>query len=283
MNTKDIVKALSSQGRFKTNPLIYESNLYYFTSILMNMGNFVKSDGDRINYYTLVLSGSGSGKDFAFDLVEKMFDLPEKVYTDNIVLGIDANNKDKTSGVYFNEETELLISNAPKSITLGLEGTKEGLFSICKAQSVGNFGSLNLTHGEFGDIITKSSELLSGLKELYDGKMSAKVIKSANVSKITDITVNLMAYGSHAGIAHEARDELMQLVKSGMFRRTYIIDLPNEELVKQSSPENLSLIELHLAAQLDGVKTLYSKEHAKAKSNLFRFIFLSIVFNTSRI
>ncbi len=145
LTVKEMLETLSTQGRFKTNPLIYESNMYYFASILMNMTNFVKSDGSRINYYSLVLSGSGSGKDFAFDLVEKLFDLPEKVYSDNIILGIEENNKDKTSGVYFNEETELLISNAPKSITLGLEGTKEGLFSICKAQSVGNFGSLNLT------------------------------------------------------------------------------------------------------------------------------------------
>ena len=269
MDIKNMINVLSSQGRFKTNELIYESNLYYFTSILMNMANFVKSDGSRINYYSLVLSGSGSGKDFAFDLVEGVFNLPEDVYTDNIMLGVEANNKDKKSGMYFNEETELLKSNAPKSITLGLEGTKEGLFSICKSQSVANFGSLNLTHGEFGDIITKSSELLSGLKELYDGKMSAKVIKSANVAKITDITVNLLAYGSHAGIAHEARAELMQLVKSGMFRRTYIIDLPNEELVKQSEAEDLQPLRDRIGYLVDETKTLYGKQFKHHKSNLF--------------
>jgi len=138
MTVEQIVNALSSQGRFKTNSLIFESNLYYFASILMNMANFVKSDGGRINYYSLVLSGSGSGKDFAFDLVESVFQLPERAYTDSIIKGIDANNKDKTSGLYFNEETEDLISNSPKSITLGLEGTKEGLFSICTLWCIAN-------------------------------------------------------------------------------------------------------------------------------------------------
>ncbi len=257
MRVKDIINVLKTQGKFETNPIIYESALYYHASILMNMGNFVKTDGKTINYYGLVLAGSGSGKDFAFDLVSEIFNLPEEAYTENILAGIEQNNKDKITGVYFNEETESLKENAPKSITLGLEGTKEGLFSICKAQSIGNFGSLNLTHGEFGDIITKSSELLSGLKELYDGKMSAKVIKSANVS------------GSHAGIAHEARGELMQLVKSGMFRRTYIIDLPSEILVRQKNPEDLEAIKVHLAAMTAGVGVHFMDNHEKAKSNLF--------------
>ncbi len=272
MEVKEMVSVLKTQGKFKTNPLIFESALYYNTAIVMNMMNIVRRDEEKeslINYYSLILSGSGSGKDFAFDTVADLFSLPEDVYTSGRKSGFEENSKDKTGGTYFDDDLEKIRESLPKSITLGLEGTKEGLFAVCKAQSISNFGSLNLTHGEFGDIITKSSELLSGLKELYDGKMSAKIIKSANVEKIENLPVNLMAYGSHAGIAHEARDNLLQLVKSGMFRRTYIIDLPNKKIVKQDASIPMLSLEIYISALVDRVAKKFNSEYRLAKSNLF--------------
>ena len=254
MVVEQLVNDLAAQGKFITDPLIFVSSLYYHASMLMAMNNMCKIGSKKhIKYYGIVFAGSGSGKDFAFDTVSASFNIDEKTYSDEIVRCFGLNTG-KFSGIsaYDPDELEKLADNLPKSQILGLDGTKEGLFSVARSQSVSNFGSLNLKSSEFGDIINGSADLLGKLKEMYDGKLMAKVIKSENVGSIGDITVNFMAFGSHAGVSSLARDEFYKLASSGMYRRSFILDIPPSKTV----PNNL---DISLVATVNHIGKMKSK------------------------
>jgi hypothetical protein len=252
MKTEEMIEILSGQGNFKTNPLIFESALYFFSAITLNIANIKKNskytNNSRINFYGLIFSSSGSGKDFAFKTVEECFNADRYEYISEIEKGIDKYTA-PAGGDIMTEIMEIseIKKQAPKGIVLGLEGTKEGLFSRAYAQGISGFGSLNITHPEFGDILVGSSELINKLKELYDGSMTAKVTKGDNLAAIDDITVNMMAYGSQAGIAHQTKSELNKLVKTGMFRRTFILDLMPQLIEEQETNTDMTELREYLS------------------------------------
>ena len=221
-----VIDTLAAQGEFVTNRMLFETVLYYHGSLLMNIANIKKSNGSNINYYGISFAGSGNGKDFAYKTVANAFNIDNREYVENMRASLAANTG-KFSGLepYTPKEMESMINSLPLGHELGLDGTREGIFSAAKAQSVSNYGSFNVASSEFGDIINNSSELLSTLKEFYDGSFKAKIIKSDNVSAIKDITVNLMAFGSHAGLDYQAKKEFGKLASSGMYRRSFIIDI----------------------------------------------------------
>ena len=265
MKVEQLVGDLSAQGKFKTEPLMFESALYYHASMLMSMCNMKKTgQKPHIKFYGIILAGSGSGKDFAFDTVNACFDIDERVYSDEMIRCFGLNTG-KFSGMvaYDPDELATLVQNLPKSQILGLDGTREGLFSVARSQSVARFGSLNLKSSEFGDIISGSSEMLSKLKEMYDGKLQAKVIKSENVNSINDITVNFMAFGSHAGVGSQARDEFYKLASSGMYRRSYIIDIPPAKVIVNDMDVSLAATVSHIDKLKAKTMTHHIAESAK--------------------
>ena len=265
MKIEQIVADLSSQGKYESEKLMFESSLYYHASMLMAMGNMQKAGSKpHIKYYGIILAGSGSGKDFAFDTVNACFDIDERMYSDEMTRCFGLNTG-KFSGLdpYDPDELVTLATNLPKSQILGLDGTREGLFSVARSQSVARFGALNLKSSEFGDIISGSSEMLSKLKEMYDGKLQAKVIKSENVNSISDITVNFMAFGSHAGVGNQARDEFYKLASSGMYRRSYILDVPNRKTVKNNRDVSLATVYTHISK----LKSKTMNDHMTASVN----------------
>ena len=216
---------LETCGKRKTDRIIWETALYYYGSILMNKYNFRKSIGSKplIRYYTIVFSPSGTGKSYILNTVEKMCNLEK--YSDAMrsfydhAVGMLPVQPDDYSEV---------LRYMPKSVTIGVEGTAEGLFYVAKSQRTSNFGSLNLSTEEFGETIASSSGLLSKLKELYDGKFKAKIVKGDSDSEmredINHIICNFIGMGSRKGVTYVAEKELKRIASSGMYRRTFIID-----------------------------------------------------------
>jgi len=227
---------LEKQGMYYTNRRLYESALYYYGSILLNSYNYRKANGKNIKYYGVVFSSSGSGKDFSLDTCKSLFNFDSYVKKMNYSATINNEMEDP-------EENAKLVSNLPASVEVALEGTKEGLFAVANSQANSGYGSLNLISREIGDIIAGSSELISKLKELYDGHYKAKVIKGNKDSRretdIDNVVCNMFAAGSQAGFSTEGKTELQKMVSSGMYRRSYIIDMKPNDIIENE--ENISL------------------------------------------
>jgi len=236
MTIEEMLDALETCGRRKTPRIIWESVLYYFGSIMLNKYKLRKFVGSRrdIRYYSIIFAKSGQGKSYSVNTIQKLCKLDK--YPDAMSYYYKQSIKqlpEKSS------DYEEILKYMPKSITIGVEGTAEGLFYVAKSQAESNFGSLNLYTDEFGEAISSSSGLLSKLKDLYDGTYKTKVIKGTEDSTIhkdiENIVCNFVALGSRKGVSAEAEKELTRIASSGMFRRTFIID--NKDPVEKNKQE----------------------------------------------
>jgi predicted nuclease of restriction endonuclease-like (RecB) superfamily len=224
MIIEEMVKQLSTLGRRRTDPIIWESVLYYYASIMLNKYNFRKTPGaSNIGYYSIIFAGSGIGKSWSMKQVEKLCGLHQ--YADVMISCY------KTILEKLPEEPDNVsevLRYMPKSVTIGVEGTAEGLYQVAQSQQASKFGSLNLATEEFGESIGTSSGLLSKLKELHDGVFKSKVIKGDNESSlkadIEGINCNFIGLGSKKGVTAESKRELTRIATSGLYRRSFIID-----------------------------------------------------------
>ena len=233
-----MIKALGTCGKRSTDPMIWESILYYYGSIVMNKYNLRKNSGSPfIKYYSIIFASSGIGKSYSVKRVEKLWNLDN--YSDIMMS-------------YYNTGVALLPDQPsevaeirrymPKSITIGTEGTSEGLWQVAQSQKASGFGSLNLSTEEFTEYISNSAGLLSKLKELYDCTLKSKIIKGDHDSEIKgdiqDLIVNFIGLGSKKAANKEAKEELKRIASSGLYRRTFIID--SKTIVKKNrEPEKI--------------------------------------------
>ncbi len=225
MTVEHIVECLETHGKRRTDPLLWESSLYYFTAVLLSKYNYRKTIGSRraIRYYSLMFGQSGVGKSWCISVLEDIFHLE---------------NYGQAMKMFFEQSVSMLpeapedvaevLRYLPKTATIGIEGTKEGLFNVAASQSAANFGSLNLISEEFGDALSSSGEILLKTKEMYDGKYKAKIIKGENDSELKDdisnIICNFIGVGTRKGVTKEAEKELNRITTSGMYRRAFIVD-----------------------------------------------------------
>jgi len=225
MKIDDIVNEIIKAGKRKTDPMIIKATLLYFGAILLNRYSIRKNIDtlpNRINAYFLVFAVSGSGKSFIIKIVENLCDLESyakqrKTVYEYIMDLSECEPDDQT--------IKFLQGNA---YSLGVSGTKEGLFEYCKAYTTSQFGSINIQSDEIGDNINSSNDLLNQLKQMYDGKLQKKIIKGSEEDfpddDIHGIVCNFYGTGSKSAIDAKDRKKLTNLVKSGMFRRSICID-----------------------------------------------------------
>lgn len=269
MKIEEIVDILKTQGNFKTEAVLYETALYYFGAILINMHNIRKLGSKNIiNFYGLIFSQSGTGKDFSFSTVSKVINIDAMKYKRLVHVGFNINTKEQ----YSEEAIETMRANLAEEVHIGLEGTKEGLFSVAKAQSASAVCSLNLVHPEFGDTLGSgdNNRLLNGLKELYDGSLKAKTVKSENQSSVAGLATNLFAFGSHAGIAHENRNALARMVKSGMYRRTFIFDIPPSQIERnREESKDMSEVVIYFNKLKAHYANMFNEHYDKTNNPIF--------------
>ena len=224
MIVEQMIQELSTLGRRKTDSIIWESTLYYYGSILLNKYAFRKQTGSgRIGYFSIIFAGSGIGKSYTVKQVEKICSLDNyaEIMMSFHTQMINALPEEA-------EDANEIKRYMPKSVTVGVEGTAEGLYQVAQSQKSAGFGSLNLLTEEFGETIGTSSGLLSKLKELHDGVFKSKVIKGDHDSEmkadIENIICNFIGLGSKKGITVDSKKELTRIATSGLYRRSYIID-----------------------------------------------------------
>jgi hypothetical protein len=242
MKLDEIIKVLSSAGRRKQDPLMVEVGLMYYGAILMNRYSLVKdvrAVNKYINMYAIILAGSGVGKDFTLKNIEKNINIKnypeqmEKVYEFHLNLIDEKPDKD-------------ILRYMPHTVTSALEGSKEGLFYLCKSVEESRFGSVNLMSTEWIDTISSSQELLSKLKELYDNELALKVIKGDKEGKrekrVEGVVCNFVGAGSISMIDKDTRKILNRIAKTGLYRRSLVYNSNLEP--EQNADEPLDTTEV---------------------------------------
>jgi hypothetical protein len=145
MQIEEMVTQLSTVGKRKTPSMVWESVLYYYASIMMNKYNLRKQIGSKpyIRYYSIVFSQSGSGKSYLLNKIENMCHLDNygKIMASSFQQNIDHLPERP-------DDIDEVLRYMPKSVTIGLEGTSEGLFYVAMSQASSFFGSLNLQTDE---------------------------------------------------------------------------------------------------------------------------------------
>ena len=236
MKVDDILNELCDTGMYNTDRMIYANALFYFGSIMLN-GFDIRSTKGNIRFFGITLAPSSSGKDWAQSKVlEILFQGKDKTYAKQMErVAMDMWNNDYP-----------FANGLPTNMTVSLEGSKEGLFKVAQGQANSGFGSLNLIANEMGRVVSSSSDLIEKTKELYDGVYKAKTIKgSADDVKecdIENIVANMLMFGSPAGINHESKAQIIELCKSGLYRRSYICNIePSKQELKENKEPIKSL------------------------------------------
>ena len=232
MTLEEILDDLETHGEKKTDRLIWQTALMYYGSILLNALKIKKDEEidshPHIRFFGMIVSGSGSGKDFSAKSIEKL--MPLSSYRKKMKASIHSAYSKLPE--YNVEEKEEILNFLPTGLKTNVEGTPEGLFMVALAQRTSEYGSLNLFNSEFSDVIESSRALLDRLKQLYDGEMGAKVIKGSELTNryedLEDVICNLLVMTTPKGFSTAGRKNLEQLVSSGIYRRTIIVDTGSE-------------------------------------------------------
>ena len=225
MKIDEIIKEIIKTGKRKNDPLIIKSILLYYGAILLNRYSIKKEIDtlpNRINYLTLIFANSGSGKSYLINQIESLCGLEN--YAEqriNVYLYLCSLLEEEP-------DKEILKFLQGNSYSLGIKGTKEGLFKYCKAYSASQFGSINIQTDEVGDSIITSKELFEYIKQMYDGKLQKKIIQGDKDSEpeddIYNIIVNFLGMGSKDALNRKTAEQLKMLIKSGIYRRAICID-----------------------------------------------------------
>ena len=232
MLLEEILNDLETHGEKKTDRLIWQTALMYYGSILLNALKIKKHEevdgNENIRFFGMIISGSGSGKDFSAKTIEKL--MPLSKYKKKMKEAIDENFNRLPE--FNTEEKEEILRFLPTGLKTSVEGTPEGLFMVALSQLSSDYGSLNLFNSEFSDVIESSKALLDRLKQLYDGEMQAKVIKGGEFTNryedLENVICNLLVMTTPKGFSASGRKNLEQLVSSGIYRRTIIVDTGSE-------------------------------------------------------
>jgi hypothetical protein len=278
MEIKDIVQLLTTIGRRKTQDKIWETTLYYYTSIMINRYGLKKSIAHMkkdIKFFAFLFAQSSAGKSFTVSTIEKIFTnaLTNYNYTMEQKLKLQI-QKIKEAGHQIDEDdVNKLFRYLPKSPTISLNGTAEGLYEVCNSQLLSNFGSFNLFNDEFGDIINKSSDTLNQLKELYDGSWKAKIIKGdTDKQQLTEdlrgIVSNVYGIGSNKALDSGSSQLLYKLLSSGLFRRSFIINVKTSDIEVNKAEDELELLQNYFSEVDDWLKD-HKKKAIEKKEELF--------------
>ena len=251
-------------GKKKSPRLLYQQALFFNASILLNStaGQVLACDGSDIKFYGISVSGSSSGKDFSFNEMDKLVNLNESVYAEQMKENLELN---LTLDGYDDKEKEKLSLGCPNAKIISAEGTGEGLTSLCRSQSVSTFGSINLIASEIGDIINNSSELINKIKEMWDRKLLSKSIKSENEKSVYGISSNILLFGSADGVDLDAKKTLMKALNSGLYRRCFVVNIPagTEIEMQDKKPDKYQ----DFREMLKSIKTTYVSDTKNLKED----------------
>lgn len=235
MYINHIVNYINSQGRFETSKEIIENAWWFSVSSLLGLLQpRISYKNLPLNYFGITIASSSAGKSFSLDKAIELLNPNMQGYKKIILQGFEKANMvlpfDDEEGEILIEGSKVPLKNfLPTDFTINIEGTPEGLYLRALALSHSWCGSLNVINEEILDIVKDSN--LNRMKELYDGKFNAKIIKSNVNRNIEDINANMLIFGSSIGLKRSLSTYQMfsNALNSGIYRRSFIYYEPPKE------------------------------------------------------
>jgi len=225
-----------------------ELALLYYGGVLASTSNLriYNQEQDRlenVNFYGMLFMPSGAGKDFAKAIYDDLFSKT----TANIPTTIKALATGKLpNGERVTSFPEKYDTKIHRHFSTSIASSDIGLYITALAVQGAKFGSLNIEINEFADYLGKVDNI-SMLKELYDGKLMAKIIQGNDSDEarehISGITTNLLAYGSPKSIKENQNKMKVfkDLTSSGMYRRSIIyFEEPMKTSLKEPCVDDVS-------------------------------------------
>ena len=223
-----------------------------FKKIKVKLSSSEKSK--LVNYYGFSVVPSGFGKDkpindlddYVFNWFKDEFDQRNKELYENRMKEIvklalqNFPDSEKERKSFINSEKKK-IRNMKFEVQ---HATSAGIYDDALTVSKSNFGCLCLRITEFGDYIsnktTEKVTLLSVLKDIYDGKLLPKSIKTQEyIEKVTNTPFNCLLYTDSSPLNRgRGKDNLEMLLSSGLARRTFFA-FQNLKEIKPTNPNGL--------------------------------------------
>ena len=252
---KNIIDYVNSKGNFKTSNEVIENALWYHIASQLGVIRQTILFDDKIlplNYFGITIVSSSSGKSFSHEQIEKMFNID---YNFSYKIIKDSFEKNNPKPIKIHDDLELK-EYLPISQNINIEGTAEGLYMVALALNESDYGSINILNEEILDVVADSN--LNRMKELYDEKFNAKVIKGAINKNLNNLFSNMLVFGSPIGIKKDAKtyNKFNSQLSSGIYRRSFIYFEEPQEIVLSETKGTLN------APNIDNVKN-FMKDNLK--------------------
>ena len=216
---------------------IIESSIFFHLASIANIAKGVRYNRhgelkDRIvNYFGIVLAGSGAGKDLSMDSVEELFTPYIEPYGKRLSSLFHSRYANVADTVLLDSLKENYA--IPTGLKTSIEGTGEGFQKLMQGMSILPEFSINIVHGEFGDILMNAS-MITRLKEAWThGSGKGKTTASGGYFDVIDIPVNVSLHGAPYGIQSDRvkLEKLKEEIIQGFGRRSFIYLQPVSKII----------------------------------------------------
>lgn len=174
-----------------------------------------------VNFFGITFAGTGEGKDFVLNLTLKEFNKLDNHYSRMVKKKFDqVSCMFEDCGIDFKNPNYAL----PSGLFANIDGTPEGFQKIMQGMAYAEGFSLNVSHGEIGDIIL-NADMLSRVKEAWDsGVGRGKTIAGGGYFDVKDIPVNVFLYGTPYSIksSHTKIEKMKSELINGFGRRSFL-------------------------------------------------------------
>ena len=216
---------------------IIESSIFFHLASVANMVKGVRykrygCEEDRIvNYFGIVLAESGRGKDFSMDNIERLFTPFVEPYGKNLSSFFGARYAKVSESVLLDSmKQNYAIATGLKT---SIEGTGEGFQKLMQGMSILPEFSINIIHGELGDILMNAT-MLSRLKEAWThGSGKGKTTASGGYFDVVGVPVNVSLHGAPYSIQNDRHklEKLKEEIIQGFGRRSFIYLQPTSKII----------------------------------------------------
>ena len=238
---KHLYNYIHQKLQFKSPTELVEMEFWFYTSSILGVIQpevHYLNKKEKINFFGIALLPSGSGKSAIASIMYKEYLEDPKKWNNALQSGYK-----KGTGII--EEDRIMIDGNEvdlksylPSFMNSIHGTSEGIYLRALALSNSFVGSLNITHDEIMDIIRDSN--LEQMKQLYDGELLGKMIKSSINENIKGIVSNMLLLGSSVGLKRSMKnfEFFNKALSSGIYRRSFIFYSEPSDIVINSPIES---------------------------------------------
>lgn len=188
-----------------------------------------------INFFGTTFANSGTGKDVALTIGERIFGLDNDLMVDILKMNFNNHNAPLPNDtVDAKDEVDYII---PSKYTVPLRGSVEGIMRVGNFYNRTTMGSFNITSGEFAHEINKQN--LSILTKLWQsGSNDGSTNVNEKYKPIQNVPTNVLLYGSYEPFKEDVglHKELNEMLVSGLARRSIFSISDNKDICHIPNP-----------------------------------------------